>query len=210
MKQKGTILLISMLVAMLILACGGGTSVATSAPQQEEPAATEAAVTEAATSDTAATEAPAATEAAAEWIVYSDAEGFISVEIPGAWTHETKEDGNVFADNFYPEEGGAYVQNMIYDDGTTWNQSMAGQVALIVLNQAYTDGAGDIKISKDEPQSDGSERLTWTSKAGNYSGVTVFKASGKKLILFSVLYNNDAKDYYEDQVNHVLETLTFN
>ena len=204
MKQRNSVIWGTLLVAILILACGGGGAVATTVSQPEQPVVTDAPVTE----EVAATEAPVE-ETVPEYVLYEDDGGFLSAEIPGEWLYERNENTNIVSDEFYPEAGGAYVQSMVYDDGTTWNQSMAGQVALIVLNQGYTNGAGDIRISKDEPQSDGSEWLTWTSKAGNYSGVTVFKASGKKLILFSVLYNNDAKDVYSEQLDYILSTLTF-
>jgi hypothetical protein len=75
------------------------------------------------------------------------------------------------------------MQNLTYDDGTAINKTLAGKIALALLNQSYTGGAGDIKITADVGQADGSRRLDWTSKKGGYSGQSFYETRGTSTFL---------------------------
>ena len=56
-------------------------------------------------------------------------------------------------------------------------------------------------------QKDGSERLTWTSKGGNYSGISFFEIrKPTAMLMFTVWWDNDYKDQYGDVLNQVIES----
>ena len=68
------------------------------------------------------------------------------------------------------------VENIAYDDGTAFNGSENGKFALQIPNQNYssTGKEGDIKVTDDSIQKDGSERLTWTSKSWRLFRLVLF------------------------------------
>ena len=204
-------LVILIFVGLFMLACAGG-AVATSVPTEVPPVATSVPTIAAPTAvPPAATEAPTATAEVPAFVKYESPDGSVTAEVPGDWIYKADEsDPKIDSYLFTAPDSGGFIQYLVFDDGKThWNQGIAGKVALAVLNDGYTDGAGDIKISKDEPMPDHSEHLTWSSKKGNYSGITSFKAIGTKLILFTVLYNNSSKDQYMEPLKYVLGKLTF-
>jgi hypothetical protein len=205
------------LVALLLLACNGG-AIATSthvvAPTKGQPVVESTAVVEPTVTKeapSATEESPTATEEAPAFVEFQSPDGSVVAEVPGNWAYTSDDSSaNVTSHIFSAPDSGGIVQYLVYDDGKTyWTQGEAGKVALSVLNEGYTKGYGDIKISKDQPMPDHSEQLTWSSKAGNYSGITSFKAIGTKLILFSVLYINPAKDQYLETLTYVLSTLRY-
>lgn len=57
---------------------------------------------------------------------------------------------------------------------------------------------------------DGSERLTWRSSAGGYSGMSFLelRSNGTTFLFFTVDWGNDVKDVYIDTLNYVIETYT--
>jgi hypothetical protein len=201
-------LIILIFAGLFMLACVGG-AVATVVPTEAPPVAT--AVPATAEPTAVPTEAPTATEEVPAYVKFESPDGSVVVEVPGDWT-KTIDDStsDVTSYLFTAPDAGGFIQYLVFDDGKThWSQGNAGKVALAVLNNGYTNGAGDIKISKDEPMPNHSEQLTWSSNKGDYSGITSFKAIGTKLILFTVLYNNSSKDQYFETLNYVLDKLKF-
>jgi hypothetical protein len=81
---------------------------------------------------------------------------------------------------------------------------------LKLLNTYYssTGKEGDIRISDDSIQKDGSERLTWTSKGGGYSGLSFLevRSNGTTFLFFTVDWGNDVQDTYIDTLNYVIES----
>lgn len=132
-----------------------------------------------------------------------------TIEVPTAWMYETQIDGNIIVDSFHAPDGHALIENIMYDDGSYYSAGDAGKAALRILNQFYTKGAGDIKVSEDSIQKDGSERLTWTSQQGGYSGVTFFEVRNEtSLLIFSVLYDNPYEDTYLPVLDYTIESYT--
>jgi hypothetical protein len=110
---------------------------------------------------------------------------------------------NVVVDTFYAPDRHAVIQNMSYDDGTLVTKAMAGAFALELLKTYY---ATDIRITDDVVQPDGSERLTWHSRSGDYSGVSFFETRGTTFLLFTTLYDNPFEDIYLDVLNYTIST----
>jgi hypothetical protein len=126
-----------------------------------------------------------------------------TIEIPIAWQYVRDEGPNVIVDTFYAPDGHAVIQNVSYDDGTVVTKSMAGSFALELLKTYY---ASDIRITDDRVQPDGSERLTWHSRSGDYSGVSFFETRGTTFLLFTTMYDNPYEDVYLDVLNYTIST----
>src|SRR5512146_3208055 len=162
------------------------------------------------------TEVPVMTEAPTEsstssskLITFTDQNKYFAIDVPGDWKHTTSSGEHYYWDTFTSPEGGAVVENYVYDDGTPWSGKDSGRYALAVLNPLYskTGCEGDIRISEEKKQDDGSDRLTWTSKAGGYSGISFFEIrNGTTFLMFTVDWGNDSKDQYIDTLNKVIES----
>lgn len=126
-----------------------------------------------------------------------------SIEVPVSWNYVHEEEENVIVDTFYSPDEHGIIQNITYDDGTEISRSDAGAFALELLKEVY---ASDIQISDDQVQADGSERLTWRSPSGAYSGISFLETRGTTFLLFSVLWDDAYEDAYRDTLEYTIET----
>ena len=89
------------------------------------------------------------------------------------------EDNDIwYWDVFTSPDGHAGVESIVYDDGEALCRNPERQDRpAIGFTRIYssTGQEGDIRISDDSTQKDGSERLTWTSKGGDWSGISFFE-----------------------------------
>lgn len=161
------------------------------------------------------TAAPVATEAAteasttsSELVTFTDQNNYFQIDVPGDWKHTTSSGEHYYWDTFTSPDGGAVIENYVYDDGTPWSGKDSGRYALAVLNQLYskTGSEGDIRISEEKKQDDGSDRLTWTSKGGKYSGISFFELRDTAFLMFTVNWGNDYKDQYSDILDSVVSS----
>jgi hypothetical protein len=139
---------------------------------------------------------------------HSDPNGFFEFEVPTGWTYGYDEADNVYVDTFASPDLHSKIENITYDDGTTWSKSQAGAFALTLLNEYYTNGSSDIKITGDKVQADGSERLTWESRNGDFSGVTFFETRGTTFLMLSWLVNDGYEEIYSPVFDNTLATYT--
>lgn len=137
---------------------------------------------------------------------FSDKNNLFQFEVPLAWTYSYDEATNIYQDRFTSPDGHSVIDNITYDDGTATSKSQAGAVALSLLNQVYTNGANDIKITGDKVQPDGSERLTWTSKKGGYSGQSFFETRGTTFLMLSWLVDSGYEDMFGPVFDGVLSS----
>jgi hypothetical protein len=137
---------------------------------------------------------------------FTDKNNNFQFEVPLSWTYAYDESKNAYTDTFTSPDGHAVMQNISYDDGTTFTKSDAGATALNILNQTYTSGAGDIKVTGDVVQADGSERLDWTSKKGNFSGESFFETRGTTFLMLSLLFDEGYSDVYGPVFDNTLNT----
>jgi len=115
----------------------------------------------------------------------------------------------LYIDTFTSPDKNAFIENIAFDDGTVWTGNSNGKGALYLLNYRYsfTKKEGDIRISDDSIQNDGSERLTWTSKGGGYSGLSYFEVRNKTtFLMFTVYWNNDSESTYIDTLDKVVSS----
>jgi hypothetical protein len=145
-----------------------------------------------------------------EWVTFTDENEFYAIDLPGDWTYEhtvDQDDNYYYIDTFTSPDGGAVIENIVYDDGLPFAGKDKSRFALFFLNNwySYTGREGDIRISEDSIQQDGSERLVWTSKGGGYSGVSFLETRGTTTFLFLTLnWGNSYEDQYLDIINEVI------
>jgi hypothetical protein len=142
-------------------------------------------------------------------ITFTDKNNLYAIDLPGDWKHTNGSGTHYYFDRFASPDQNGFVENVAYDDGTPFTGSQNGQFALQLLNQFYssTGQAGDIHVSDDSIQKDGSERLTWYSSGGGYSGVSFFEVrNSTTFLMFTVWYNNDFKSTYFDVLDKVISS----
>ncbi len=197
MKPRGNFYLLGFVA--LILTVGLGCS-ALSGTATAEPVNTTAATTSEATAGT--------TQGASSALVtFTDQNQYYEIQLPGDWAHTNGKDTNFYWDRFSAPDKNAFVENIAYDDGTVWTGSTNGKAALFLLNQVYsnTGKEGDIRVTDDSIQPDASERLSWKSKGGGYSGVSYFEVRKKTtFLMFTMVWNNDQQSTYIDTLNKVV------
>ncbi len=164
-------------------------------------------------------QAPAATSAGSTTgnggstlTTFTDQNNYYAIDVPGDWKYsqvKDKTNNYYYIDQFKAPDGNAIVENIAYDDGTAFNGSDNGKFALYLLNTFYsnTGKEGDIKVSNDSIQPDKSERLTWTSKGGGYSGISYFELRSKTtFLMFTIEWTNDQQSTYMDTLNNVVSS----
>lgn len=138
------------------------------------------------------------------WVfTFTGPNGLFEIKVPSSWRYERSEGDTAIVDTFYSPDEHAVIQNITYDDGTAISKSVAGQFALQLLRSYY---ASDIRITGDKVQPDGSERLTWNSPSGDYSGVSFLETRGTTFLMFTVMYDNPYKQTYIDTLDYVIST----
>ncbi|HNE06417.1 MAG TPA: hypothetical protein PLT08_17955, partial [Anaerolineales bacterium] len=66
---------------------------------------------------------------------------------------------------------------------------------------------GDIRIKSDQIMKDGSERFEWTSKGGNYSGISFFEVRGddkRTWLMWTLVWNNTADQAVLDVIDSAI------
>jgi hypothetical protein len=145
-------------------------------------------------------------------VSFTDQNNYFVIDLPSDWTHSQEVDSENnywYWDVFTAPDGHAKVENVVYDDGTAWTGSKNGQQALYLLNTLYssTGAEGDIRISNDSIQKDGSERLTWSSRGGSYAGVSFFEVRNRTaFLMFTTWWDNDYADKYSTVLDDVISS----
>jgi hypothetical protein len=143
---------------------------------------------------------------------FTDENDYYQIELPADWEYsQTKDQENdyYYIDTFTAPDQNAMIENIVYDDGTAFTGSDKSRFALYLLNTFYSDTGkeGDIRVTDDSIQKDGSERLIWTSRGGKYSGTSFLETRGDArttFLFFTVEYGNDYEDTYLDLLNDVI------
>lgn len=141
-----------------------------------------------------------------ELVTFTDQNDLMAFELPGDWNYENGSGEDYYYDTFTSPDGTAKMESLVYNDGTPFVAGQNGKFALGLLHQFYsnTGKEGDIRISDDSMQSDGSERLTWSSKSGGYSGVSFFELRGsdnKTFLMLTAWWSDDSDQANIDAIN---------
>ncbi|MBI5933650.1 MAG: hypothetical protein HY867_08070 [Chloroflexi bacterium] len=139
---------------------------------------------------------------------FKDQTGLYQIEVPSDWVYKQVTGENYYIDQFKSPDGNALIENIVYDDGTTFNGGQKGKFALELIYRFYsaTGSNKDITITGDQLQDDGSERLTWYSESGGYSAASYFetRAGRTTFLMFTIEWMNDYEDTYLDILNAVV------
>ena len=223
-KTLKPFLFIVAVMAVVSLACLGGSGTPEPAPilveptpQPVQPTAQPVVVTVVVTAEPTQQE-PAPPEnngSDGGFITFTDRNDLYTIEVPADWEYQETidtEDGNYYIDTFTSPDGGAVIENIVYDDGKGFSGNQKSKFALYLLNTFYssTGKEGDIKVTDDAIMQDGSERLTWTSKGGGYSGISFLelRPNGTTFLFFTVDWGNSVEDQYFDTLSYVIESYT--
>lgn len=215
MKQYRFVLLFVSVLAFAALACNGGRS-PTSAPEPEVPTSAPEVMpaTAAPTQDDSNSgDTSAQTGDSSEIVTFTDENNFFSFELPGDWTHENflNEEDGVYVDRFESPDGTGFIENITGFSKEPLTGGANGKVALYFIHKYYssTGKEGDIRISSDQIQPDGSERLAWTSKGGGYSGISYFEVRGddrKTFLMLTVWWGSDTPQEVLDTIDAAIES----
>ncbi|HEX2698526.1 MAG TPA: hypothetical protein VHM28_12520 [Anaerolineales bacterium] len=197
MKNRGNLFLFSFvaLIVMVGLACGTNPT-----PAPQPPASSSSSSSESSSGNSG------------ETTTFTDQNKYYSIDVPADWKYEQttdKQSNNYYIDTFTSPDGNAVIENIAYDDGTAFQGSDESKFGLYLLNTFYskTGKEGDIRISEEKQQQDGSDRLTWTSKGGGYSGFSYLEVrNGSTFLMFTVDWGNDYEDQYLDTLNAVIDS----
>lgn len=157
--------------------------------------------------------APQSNDDTGGFVTFTDENNLYVIEVPADWYYEQTYDAEnnyYYIDTFTSPDGGAVIENIVYDDGKPFTGNQKSKFALYLLNTFYssTGKEGDIRVSDDKIMQDGSERLTWTSKGGGYSGISFLelRSNGTTFLFFTVDWGNDVEDVYWDTLDYVIES----
>ncbi len=139
---------------------------------------------------------------------FTDENNLYQIEVPSDWVYKHITGDNYYIDQFKSPDEQALIENIVYDDGTTFDGSQKGKFALQLIYEFYSnDGTSkDIDITGDKIMDDGSERLTWHSKGGGYSGASYLETREGRttFLLFTIEWLDSAEELYLDVLNAVV------
>lgn len=207
MKSQGIHYFLAFLsfVIAIGMACSGGSA----SPTQPPPPTAVPVQPTAAVQPTVAAAPTASTPSGSDLLTFTDKNKFFEIKVPADWTHSTDSGEHYYSDRFTSPDKHAVVENIAYDDGTPFTGSQNGQFALQLLHQyySYTGKEGDIKVTEEKQQPDGSDRLTWVSKGGSYSGVSFFEIRNRTtFLMFTTEWDNDYQSQYSDTLDNVISS----
>jgi hypothetical protein len=195
MNARGFKYLLALMALLLAVGLACGTPAPTAEPTEPPPPPP--------TAEVAVVDEPAGSEL----VTFTDESNYFEIDVPGDWEYGQEEDAesnNWYWDKFVSPDGFAGIESIVYDEGKSIN---TGKTALNWLHQFYssTGQEGDIRISDDSIQKDGSERLTWESKGGDYSGMSFFEVrKPTAMLMFTVWWDNAYQDEYGELLDEVI------
>jgi len=198
------------LLAIVSLACAGGSSTSVAPPTNSPPQPTSAPQNTNPTPQSGGT---------SDIVTFTDQSNLLSFELPGDWTYEHTEhgdkiysDANAYSDTFTSPDQSAKIESLVILANNTVNNSVSAGAALDILNTYYSNTGknnGDIRISSDQIQKDGSERFQWVSKGGGYSGVSFFEVRGadkKTWLMLTAWWLNETDQAVIDQIDSAISS----
>lgn len=153
---------------------------------------------------------PTQSDSSGGWKTFTDENNLYQIRVPADWTYSHSTGDFYYIDHFKSPDEQALVENVVYDDGTTFDGGQKGRFALDLIYKFYsnTGTSVDIRITSDQLMDDGSERLVWESKSGGYSGASYFetRAGRTTFLMFTIEWMNSAKDLYLDTLDTIVES----
>jgi hypothetical protein len=137
---------------------------------------------------------------------FVDKNNLLAINLPADWTYTNGYKEKYYYDTFTSPDGTARMESLVYNDDDPFVAGQNGKFALGLLHNIYsnTGKEGDIRVTDDSIQGDGSERLTWESKSGGYSGVSFFELRGdgnRTFLMLTAWWSNDTDQANIDAIN---------
>ena len=154
-------------------------------------------------------------------VTFVDQNNLLAFDLPGDWTYENTDLGDsiysdvtAYTDTFTSPDGSAIIESLVMfaNPGVTVDNSTSQAVALDILNTYYSSTGqnnGDIRISSHQVMQDGSDRFEWTSKGGNYSGVSFFEVRGndkRTWLMWTAWWSNSVDQAVLDTIDNAINT----
>jgi hypothetical protein len=212
MKQYRMLFVFIALMLAVSLACNGGSTptaapIPTKAPAQPQPPA----------NNPPSNNPPVSNGNSSDVITVEDQNKLYTFDLPGDWVYTSNDLGNaiysdvyMYSDTWTSPDGSGVIEGITgLSQGFDFDGSTSTAVALDLLNTYYssTGKEGDIKISKTSTAKDGSIRFDWTSKGGDYSGISWFEVRGKRtFLMWTVDWGNGADQAVLDIVDNAINT----
>ena len=133
---------------------------------------------------------------------YSSPEGLFSIDAPASWSFSselTLIEGSV-VETFTSPDSHAAVQVVVDEVGKDMDKVLKGQVTLDFMKRLY---GKDLRVATDVTLEDGREKLEWGSDEGEISGTTYFDRVDDHLYLFTVTYDDDYEEDYQQTLEDV-------
>lgn len=151
---------------------------------------------------------PPSNGASSDIVTFTDQNNLLAFDLPGDWTYEQYTETDLYIDKFTSPDGQAAIDSLVWDNnGDAVNK---GAAALYLLNNYYskTGATGDIKVTSDSIEQDGSERLEWLSKGGGYSGISWFETrnGNTTFLMFTTWWVDGVDDATFNTVNNAITT----
>ncbi len=220
MKQYRMLFIFIALMLAVSLACFGG-STPTATPTAV-PTATKAVVQPQPPSNNPSSNPPSnnpppSNGNSSEVITVEDQNKLYFFDIPADWYYQGTDLGNaiytdvyMYADTWTSPDGAAVIEGISgRSDGFDFDGSTSTRVALDMLNYYYssTGEEGDIRISKTATAQDGSTQFDWTSKGGDYSGISWFEVRGARtFLMWTVNWGNAADESLLNVLDNAINT----
>ena len=212
MKAKGMKALV-LLMGLLLMASLACSAVSANPPSQVTPIQpNQGGPDNSGEQPTVAPPPPPPSNNSGDTATFTDENNYYQIQVPSDWVHKRITGENYYIDQFKSPDEKALIENLVYDDGTAFTGRQKGRFALDLIYKFYskTGENKDITITDDQLQDDGSERLTWYSESGDYSGASYFETREgfTVFLMFTIEWMDEAEDLYLDTLNAVVKSYT--
>ena len=210
--MKKISVLIVVLAAVLLAACGGGKSAETAQIPVAEPIVVEE---QPVVAEEAPVEQPAEVEQPVEeqsssgsnLVSYTSPEELFTIDVPGSWmfASDTQKIDNSTVETYTSPDGHAFVGVVVNESGIDVSAVEKGQITLDFMKRLY---GSDLRVAKDVLLDDGREKLEWWSDFNGTSGTTYFDTKDNYLYLISLYYEDKYEDDYLPLLNDVADSFS--
>jgi len=132
-----------------------------------------------------------------------------SIEVPTSWTEfiDTGSIENTIVNGFISPDKRASVQVATYTRNIRISQEFKGSKSLEIMRKLY---GWDLRVpAVDKALQDGREYLVWEGARKGIAGETYFGSVNTTIYIFSILWDDGAKDLYKPVLDKVADSFEF-
>ena len=131
-----------------------------------------------------------------------------NLQVPTSWSKHidaVSVERSVVEGFLSPDEYAA-VQVVIYKKGSYVSPATKATKTLQIMHQIY---GSDMRITVDKVLPDGREWLEWYSDRNGIQGTTYFDSVSTDLYIFSVIWQDSAKELYRPVLEEIIDSFTY-